>query len=1047
MKTYKVRIKKAPMKMGGIARYDDGGYVPELTPEEEAMMLYGSQPTAGSLEGSVDLGAMDANYPLNLPVTGPRNAMPSKYTGNSVYDFLASQGQHADYGSRKELAKVMGIKNYRGTAAQNLAMLDMLRGNTQNNTAPSSNQRSSSSGLPNGRNQQGKTDTKVDEIPTDYYKAYDENGDLKYLKRGDKAHPRLDKMAGANYYPQWDARHQPWSPKSGLDEADLQIFDNATKLNSKVTKGKTSNTKHSMLNDITNALTGARSYEEYAKKNPYFFNFLGVDNNSSPFVKGLDAIPHHVENALAKLTYDGDPASALEIAALIASKGFKRGKGVNMPQPPKGLPGSPPPRALPGTPPSGGFTMPGRGGVGNYTYGPPKGGFTMPGRGGLANYTYHEFGGEPMEMAYGGQIGWSLNLNSKRPYTNMPDSKQDNLGKTLGPVDADEATYEAERGEVIIGDFDKDGNHETLTFGGKPHSQGGTPAKEEGFIYSKTKKMALGGPIISEFGKKPGKKYTPADLAKQYDLTKYKAVIDDPNADPLAKRTAELMTEAYKKKLGKLAFVQESVKGFPQGVPQIAAETYPELAEKVMGRQEPQGQEMPNEEDEQMARYGGYYQVGGQALPSWFKPWMQSNTFQGKVSPTGKITTYNPNVGNVNYDDYSYWKQANGDKDFNNLEDMQSFVFNNIKTQDPAAYQQMLKEYGMPAAGKLDDGFMGARTAAGLNYRSNVPNAKPLKPQLLPVDLKTPVIIPQTDYSKSTFNNDDLALQEKQDSGFSKNPPKNNLPYNRFDVANLMMAAATPVKSYAPRMFLPDMQEMQGYYDQPDYNAMLSAGNTRAQMNNTFSNAPAAMAANSYNPDLTQGILQETQRARSNNIQTANQLSQANTQIRNQANMMNAQLQQDNYDKWVKTQEETDIANKLKWRKDVMPAAQNMVNNRINMKRLNMMYPEYAQTGPYWDQTQFQRGYGRGDNPNTSGYGNITFEQFLASNPQLKDIYSKADKDDSRIKIHQMYQQYINQRANMFGKSAKNLSSNVNNPYLAQLLGSQGFTGDPSDYE
>ncbi len=652
-------------------------------------------------------------------------------------------------------------------------------------------------------------------------------------------------------------------------------------------------------------------------------------------------------------------------------------------------------------------------------------------------------------MAYGGQIGWGLDLNSRRTYTDMPDGKQDGLGRTLGPVDRNEATYEAEKGEVIVGDFDKDGNQESMTFGGKPHSQGGTPAKEQGFIYSKTKKMALGGPIISEFGKAPGKKYTPAELAKQYDLTKYKAVLDDPNADPLAKRTAELMTESYKKKLGKLAFVQESVKGFPQGVPQIAAEAYPELAEKVMGQQEAPGQEMPTEEQE-MASYGGYYQGGGSTrYPVMdadylkFLNGLNSNRLQvgmpananGKDPKRFTLPSVQDKNASGVYGDENWW-DAEHQADFRKR---QSWFLDDAPNWDPRtpgatkafqeAYNKRMQAYGnRPYFGgknkfQATDDLFGEYTfsAPGLNeIRSTV---EPLKPKEI-VPGKVNIPIPKIEF-KPTATTPTPAKKTT--------PGEDVLPYNRFDVANLMMAAATPVKSYAPRMFQPDVQEMQGYYDQPDYNPLLSAANTRMQMNNTFSNTGAAMAANSYNPELTQGILQETQRARTNNLQTANQISQANTGIRNQSNALNAQLQQDNYDKWVKTQEETDIANKLKWRKDVMPAAQNMVNNRIQMKRYNMMYPEYAQTGPYWDQTQFVRGYGRGDNPTTTtGSGMSSMTDFINSDPQLKKIWDGASKEE-QIKIYDLYQKQQAARYNMLGKNPRNVMGNM------QMMNSYGM--------
>jgi hypothetical protein len=50
------------------------------------------------------------------------------YKGTSVVDFLAAQGMSkTDYASRKELAKTLGISNYRGTAAQNMQLIQTIK--------------------------------------------------------------------------------------------------------------------------------------------------------------------------------------------------------------------------------------------------------------------------------------------------------------------------------------------------------------------------------------------------------------------------------------------------------------------------------------------------------------------------------------------------------------------------------------------------------------------------------------------------------------------------------------------------------------------------------------------------------------------------------------------------------------------------------------------------------------------------------------------------------------------------------------------------------
>jgi hypothetical protein len=78
--------------------------------------------------------------------------------------------------------------------------------------------------------------------------------------------------------------------------------------------------------------------------------------------------------------------------------------------------------------------------------------------------------------------------------------------------------------------------------------------------------------FLQMFGKgKSGKKsYTPAELAKQYDIEKYRKILQDPDSDHIDRKTAELMIKNYQTKLAALALVQEGKKGFPQGMPAVA---------------------------------------------------------------------------------------------------------------------------------------------------------------------------------------------------------------------------------------------------------------------------------------------------------------------------------------------------------------------------------------------------------------------------------------------------------------------------------------------
>jgi hypothetical protein len=142
----------------------------------------------------------------------------------------------------------------------------------------------------------------------------------------------------------------------------------------------------------------------------------------------------------------------------------------------------------------------------------------------------------------------------------------------LKEVSRDEANLEAEKGESAFGDINGDGFPEHMLIGGKRHSNGGTPLNlpDGTFIFSDTASMRIKDPkILAKFGKKTGS-FTPAELAKPYDLNKYRKILEDPNSDKVDKKSAELMIKNINMKLGALAIAQESKKGFPQGVPEVA---------------------------------------------------------------------------------------------------------------------------------------------------------------------------------------------------------------------------------------------------------------------------------------------------------------------------------------------------------------------------------------------------------------------------------------------------------------------------------------------
>jgi hypothetical protein len=146
--------------------------------------------------------------------------------------------------------------------------------------------------------------------------------------------------------------------------------------------------------------------------------------------------------------------------------------------------------------------------------------------------------------------------------------------KYITAVPREEANLEAEGGETVYGDLNGDGIPEHKIIKGPRHHAGGVPLDlpDDTFIFSDTRGMKIKDPeILDMFGKVgTNKAYTPASLAKQYDIQKYRKILEDPESDHLDRKTAELMIKNFVVKLGCLALAQEAKKGFPQGIPAVS---------------------------------------------------------------------------------------------------------------------------------------------------------------------------------------------------------------------------------------------------------------------------------------------------------------------------------------------------------------------------------------------------------------------------------------------------------------------------------------------
>ena len=174
-------------------------------------------------------------------------------------------------------------------------------------------------------------------------------------------------------------------------------------------------------------------------------------------------------------------------------------------------------------------------------------------------------------MKYGGQSNYGFDSGWRRSFTDMNKISADYYKNTMSEDKSsdEKPVLEAEGGETLY----KPGDQEFYNLEGNKHSDGGieltgsqvnSKSKDvPSFIYSDTPSMKIKDKeVLNHFGityKKGG--VTPAEISKKYDLNKFKAILQDPNSDELAKSTAQLMIDKNERRLAELATIQEKMKG------------------------------------------------------------------------------------------------------------------------------------------------------------------------------------------------------------------------------------------------------------------------------------------------------------------------------------------------------------------------------------------------------------------------------------------------------------------------------------------------------
>lgn len=188
-----------------------------------------------------------------------------------------------------------------------------------------------------------------------------------------------------------------------------------------------------------------------------------------------------------------------------------------------------------------------------------------------------EYGGTQNKSAVNqlyGNSAYMMNMFSQR----QEQEPMQEYNQTLTPDPRSLSVIEAEKGETLVKTGENSTIPEFYKIGGKRHYEGGTPlgpdkATPNSFIYSDTKAMRIKDKdMLASFGLKAKKGgYTPAEISKKFNLNDKQlreGLYDE--QDMLRKKTAIMQADNHIANLGKLALVQESQKGFPQGIPSIA---------------------------------------------------------------------------------------------------------------------------------------------------------------------------------------------------------------------------------------------------------------------------------------------------------------------------------------------------------------------------------------------------------------------------------------------------------------------------------------------
>lgn len=567
-------------------------------------------------------------------------------------------------------------------------------------------------------------------------------------------------------------------------------------------------------------------------------------------------------------------------------------------------------------------------------------------------------------MEYGGQMGYGLDLARRKVYTDMPDSPEEHVSSTITEDPNPDSPYvlEAEGEETISR---PDGSF--ATFQGKSHAEGGIKTTAEqtpagSYIFSKVLKEKR-PEVLQALGVNP-KKYgrkgvSYADLTKPYNTNRYIATMNNKDADPLSKKTAEMMVDKYRDKHALVALAQESLKGFPEGIPDIAQSVMPQMKfggalprfQGTTASQVPAPPPKTKEEeifDKEMLQKLRELQANKEAGAAIVSPQMKAGDNKvPSMQARQRIGIYG-NLTPQQVDEFIA-RQSWYLKDKPNWDPRKEADVKDFQTKYNERFRSRFgKDYfdGRTRV-RAVDGKLGKYTynAPGLEDAPVIQQAPPAQQQAPPVKVEPPKKEPKPTTVPNEFK-----------PGLREEPP---FGYMYPDLRRMLTA-----RMFHPDFILPYYADIQSTIPQPAFEDWRAKAAARQAMYNTAARTMAqsgptqGLAANLSFMAGQQGdpLIQDIAQTEARNIGIANPFAMAQAEVLNKENQYNTMNKDRRYAGWATARQQYKNAMR-NYMRDIDTADIAGWKNRSQLHMVNMTNPYYYMN-PYSGKTGFRGGMG-----------------------------------------------------------------------------------------